>query len=75
MRQSLLFAKVAGLRPANMSKKKLWHRCFPVNIAKFVRTPLGAWFCVFKRDQRRMLRRNRLILLDPNAGYIRKAEK
>ena len=63
MRQSLFFAKVAGLR------------CFPVNIAKFVRTPLGAWFCVFKRDQRRMLRRNRLILLDPNAGYIRKAEK
>ena len=39
MRQGLFFAKVAGLRPANMSKKKLWHRCFPVNIAKFVRTP------------------------------------
>ena len=38
MRQSLVFAKVAGFRPANMSKKKLWHRCFPVNIAKFVRT-------------------------------------
>ena len=28
--QSLFFNKVAGLRPASLSKKRLWHRCFPV---------------------------------------------
>ena len=37
--QSLFFSKVAGLRPAVLLKKKLWHRCFPVNFAKFLRTP------------------------------------
>ena len=31
--QSLFFNKVAGLR------LRLWHRCFPVNFAKFLRTP------------------------------------
>ena len=29
---------VASLRPANLLKKRLWHRCFPVNFAKFIRT-------------------------------------
>ena len=33
-----LFFKVAGLRPATLLKKRLWHRCFPVNFAKFQRT-------------------------------------
>ena len=37
--QSLFFNKVAGLRPATLLKKRLWHRCFPVNFAKFLRTP------------------------------------
>ena len=37
--QSLFFNKVAGLRPAALLKKRLWHRCFPVNFAKFLRTP------------------------------------
>ena len=27
------------LAPATLLRKKLWHRCFPVNSAKFVRTP------------------------------------
>ena len=27
------------LRPATLLKKKLWHRCFPVNFVKFLRTP------------------------------------
>ena len=31
--------KVVGLRPAALSKKKLWHRCFSVNFAKSLRTP------------------------------------
>ena len=37
--QSLFFNKVAGLRPAPLLKKRLWHRCFPVNFEKFLRTP------------------------------------
>ena len=32
--QSLLLNKVAGLL-----KKRLWHRCFPVNFTKFLRMP------------------------------------
>ena len=42
-RCSLKFRKIhrksPGLRPANLLKKRLWHRCFSVNIAKFLRTP------------------------------------
>ena len=26
-------------RPATLLKKELWHRCFPVNFVKFLRTP------------------------------------
>ena len=37
--QSLFFNKVAGLRPATLLKKRLWHRCFPANFAKLLRTP------------------------------------
>ena len=37
--QSLFFNKVAGLRSAFLLRKRLWHRCFPVNFAKFLRTP------------------------------------
>ena len=37
--QSFFFNKVAGLRPATLLKKRLWHRYFPVNFAKFLRTP------------------------------------
>ena len=33
------FNKVAGLRPVTLLKKKPWHRCFPVNFSKFLRTP------------------------------------
>ena len=35
--QSLLFNKVAG-QPRTLLKKRLWHRCFPVNFAKFSKT-------------------------------------
>ena len=37
--QSLFFNKVAGLRSATLLKKRLWHRYFPVNFAKFLKTP------------------------------------
>ena len=39
------FAKFTGkhlcqsLRPATLLRKRLWHQCFPVNFAKFIRTP------------------------------------
>ena len=39
LRQSPFFNKNADLRPAALLKKRLWHRCFPVNFAKFLRTP------------------------------------
>ena len=35
--QSLFFNKVAGLRPATLLKKRLWHRFFTVNFAEFLR--------------------------------------
>ena len=38
-RQSLFFNKVAGLRPVTLLKKRPWHRCFPVNFVKLLRTP------------------------------------
>ena len=34
--QGLFINKVAGL---TLLKKRLWHRCFPVNFAKFLRPP------------------------------------
>ena len=37
--QSLVFNKVAGLRPAALLKKRLLHRCFSVNLSKFLGTP------------------------------------
>ena len=35
--QSLFFNKVVGVRSATLLKKRLWHKCFPVNFAKFLR--------------------------------------
>ena len=37
--QSLFFNKVVGLRSATLLETRPWHRCFPVNFAKFLRTP------------------------------------
>ena len=33
------FNKVAGLRLTTLLKQRLWHSCFPVNFAKFLRIP------------------------------------
>ena len=38
--QTLFFNNIAGLRPAALLEKRLWHRCFAVNFAKFLRTPI-----------------------------------
>ena len=39
------FGKVAGLKACIFVKKKLQHRCFPVNIAKFLRLPISKNIC------------------------------
>ena len=39
--QSLFFNKVAGMRTATLLKKRLWHRCFPLNFAKFLKKPFS----------------------------------
>ena len=40
MPQSLFFIKLqVGLRSVTLLKKELWHRCFPLNFAKFLKTP------------------------------------
>ena len=44
MKTSLLesvFSKAAGLQTCNIIKKRLQHRCFPVNIGKFLRIPIS----------------------------------
>ena len=51
-----MFIKVLqGLRTATLFKKRLGHRCFPVNFAKFLilfnKTPLDDCFCKLKRLQ------------------------
>ena len=39
--QVLFYNKAAGPKPATLLKKRLWHRYFPMNIAKFPRTPFN----------------------------------
>ena len=39
--QILFFNKVADPEPATLLKKRLWHRCFPMNFAKFLRAPFS----------------------------------
>ena len=41
----------SGLRLATLFKKRLWHRCFPVNFVKFLRTPFyeHLWWLLFPR--------------------------
>ena len=47
-----LFNKVGGLQFATLLKKSLHYRCFPLNFAKFLRTPVSknssnGIFCIF----------------------------
>ena len=44
MFMTLFFNKVADLWPGTLLKMRLWHRCFPVNFAKFLRTTLCGCF-------------------------------
>ena len=48
-RQSLFSNSVGGLRLATLLKKRVWHSCFPMNLAnfqehRFYRKPLGDYF-------------------------------
>ena len=45
------FNKVAGLR---LLKKRLWHQCFPVNFAEFLRTSADNCHCNNERDPMRI---------------------
>ena len=57
-----LFDKVAALQPSNFIKERLQHRCFPVNIAKFLTTPILKNICelllllivIFSRENKYM---------------------
>ena len=44
--------------PANLFKKRLWHRCFPVNIANFFKTPFlqnaSAWLLLWQLFSREL---------------------
>ena len=40
-----LFDKVAVIQPSNFNKEILQHRCFPVNIANFLKTPILKNIC------------------------------
>ena len=43
---------------ANLLKKKIWHRCFPVNFAKFLRTPFFKeylWWLLLKLHAHRLI--------------------
>ena len=41
----IFFNENVGLQSCNFFKKRLQHRCFPVNIAKFLRTPVLKNIC------------------------------
>ena len=51
--QSLIFNKFSELSPATLLKKTLWYGCFPVNFAKFSKTPFlqNTSDCIWKPSQ------------------------
>ena len=59
---SLFLSKVAGLKPATLLKKRLWHSCFAVNFAKFLRTPFFTeylwWLLLYVSTHVSTLRQN-----------------
>ena len=61
LRQSLFFNKIAGT--ATLLKKRLLHRCFPVNFAKFLKIPFsqktsGRLLLYFEKNTLTYLRKN-----------------
>ena len=41
---------MGGLKPATLLKERLWHRCFPANFVKFLRTPFLGYFLNLNPD-------------------------
>ena len=67
--QSLFFNKVANLRPATLLKKRLWHRYFPVNFVKFLRTPLFTehlWWLLLNKSK---------LILEATIIYIKNTKR
>ena len=44
--KKMFLKKFMALRPTILLKIRLQRRCFPLNFAKFLRTPLNSCFCV-----------------------------
>ena len=68
--QSLLLEKSYRLRPATLLKKRLGHRCCPMNFAKFLRTPFlqnisGRLLLALPAPQRRRACLGKKSLLEP----------
>ena len=75
--QGCLFNKVKRLHSGNLSKKSLWHRCFPVNLVTFIRiiilkTPESNWFLSTKCFcwSHFLVREKRILTLYDNNDYI-----
>ena len=50
----LIKLQASGLRPATLLKKRLWHRCFPMNFVKFLRTAFfieHLWWLLFSNKK------------------------
>ena len=63
--QSLFFNKVAAPRPETLSKKRLWHRYFPVNFAKFLRAPIFTqhlWWLLLTSNKLRVMNIKNLLV-------------
>ena len=49
-----LYEQKQSPQACNFIKKRLWHRCFPVNFAKFPRTPFFTehlrWLLLYEID-------------------------
>ena len=62
------------LRPATLLKKRLWHRCFPVNFVKFLRTPFFiehlCWLLLQLEIFAKVIRLISLPLLNSSNGKI-----
>ena len=65
-----------SLWPATLLKERLWHRCFPVNFEKFLRTPFLTehirWLLLEQRCSRVLFKWIELVLnMHVNNGAIR----
>ena len=61
--QENICARVSiSIKFATLTKKRLWHRCFPVNITKFLRTPFlteHLWWLLLKINKKGTKRTSR----------------